>query len=69
MSGLVEVARFGSPVAADLARAYLESCGVHAVVFDANSFGNSEGAMISVRLMVIEEQLDEAREALRDYES
>lgn len=68
MSGLVEVARFGSPLAADLARAYLESFGVHSVVFDANSFGNSEGAMISVRLMVVEEQLGEAREALRDYQ-
>jgi hypothetical protein len=67
VSGLVEVARFGSPMAAELARAFLESYGLEAIVFDANSFGNSEGAMITVRLMVVDEELEEAREALREY--
>ena len=67
MSGLVEAARFGSPLAAELARAFLESYGLHPVVFDSNSFGNSEGAMIAVRLMVVDDELDEATEILREY--
>jgi hypothetical protein len=65
--GLVELARFYTPLQADLARLFVESYGINAVVFDGNSFGNSDGAIISVRLMVSEEQLEDAREALRDY--
>ena len=68
MSGLVEIARFGSPLGAELARAFLESYGLNAVVFDANSYGNSEGAMITVRLMVLDDELEEAREILREYQ-
>ena len=46
---------------------YLESYGVQAVVFDTLSNGYSEGAMVGVRVMVLDEDLDEAREVLRDY--
>ena len=46
---------------------FLESHGVHAVVFDAQSYGYSEGAMVGVRVMVLDEDLDEARRVLLDY--
>ena len=68
MSGLVEAARFNKPFQADLCRMFLESHGIDAVVFDTQSYGYSEGAMVGVRVMVLEEELDEAQQALRDYE-
>ena len=68
MSGLVEAARFNKPFQADLCRMFLESHGIDAVVFDTHSYGYSEGAMVGVRVMVLEEDLDEAQQALRDYE-
>ena len=68
MSGLVEAARFNKPFQADLSRMFLESHGIDAVVFDTQSYGYSEGAMVGVRVMVLEEDLDEAQQALRDYE-
>jgi Putative prokaryotic signal transducing protein len=67
VSGLVEAVRFQSLVQAELARAYLESCGLHAVVFDALNQGYSDGALIGVRLMVLDEELEEALAALGDY--
>jgi hypothetical protein len=69
VSGLVEAARFDKPYQADLCRMYLESHGVHAVVFDALSYGYSEGAMVGVRVMVLDEDLADANDALRGYES
>ena len=68
MSGLVEAARFNKPFQADLCRMFLESHGIDAVVFDTQSYGYSEGAMVGVRVMVLDEDLDQARRALRDYE-
>ena len=68
MSGLVEVARFNWAYQAELARSFLESHGVHAVVFDAQSSAYSDGALVGVRLMVIEEDVEDARNALKDYE-
>ena len=67
MSGLVEVARFVRPYEADLARMFLESYGLTAVVFDTGSQGYADGALVNVRLMVLEEELDEARQALSEY--
>ena len=67
MSGLVEVARFDTPMRAELARMFVESYGLNALVFDGNLYNNSEGALIGVRLMVPEDETDEALEALRDY--
>lgn len=69
MSGLVEVARFLTPMQAELARLFFESRDIDAVVFDTSSFGNLDGAIIGVRLMVLDEDLDDAREALREYEA
>ena len=65
MSEIVEVAHFGMPVDAELAKAYLESYGVQSVVFD----DNAAGYLVSggVRLMVLESDLEEARRLLREY--
>jgi hypothetical protein len=68
VSDLVEAARFDKPYQADLCRMFLESHGVDAIVFDAQSYGYSEGAMVGVRVMVLGEDLAEARQVLRGYE-
>ena len=47
---------------------FLESHGVHAVVFDTQSYTYAEGALVGVRVMVLDEDMDDARTALRDYE-
>lgn len=64
---LVELARYGTRIEADLARLALEAEGIDAVIFDAeaNSFFGG-GGLIGVRLMVLEEELDEAVAILRD---
>jgi hypothetical protein len=63
---LVELARYGTRVEADLARLALDAEGIDAVIFDAeaNSFFGG-GGLIGVRLMVIEEDLDEAAKILK----
>ena len=63
---LVELACYGTRVEADLARLILDAEGIDAVIFDAeaNSFFGGSG-LISVRLMVLEEDLDEAAEILK----
>lgn len=62
---LVELARFPTRVEADLARLNLEAEGIGAVLMDDgmnNVFGG--GGMIDVRLMVLDEDLAEARAIL-----
>ena len=58
---LVELARFETRVEADLARLALEAEGYWAVIFDAetNSFFGG-GGMVEVRLMVLDEERDDA---------
>ena len=58
---LVEVASYGTRVEADLALLALDAEGIDAVVFDAeaNSFFGG-GGLISVRLMVLDEDFEEA---------
>ena len=68
MSGLVEAGRFNWAYQAELARSFLESHGVHAVVFDTQSNAYSDGAMVGVRVMVLDEDLDSARTLLKDYD-
>lgn len=68
MSHLVEAARFDKPYQADLFRLFLESHGMEAVVFDTQSYGYSEGAMVGIRVMVLDEDLKEARKLLREYQ-
>ena len=72
MTDVVEVARFTTRVEADLARLYLESEGVNAVLFDADIhsvYGSLGGIFMPVRLMVLDEDLSEAERLLRDYKS
>ena len=54
MSGLVELARFQTRIAADLARLKLESEGIDAVLFDAETHSIGWGPMMPVRLMVLD---------------
>ena len=68
MTDLVEAARFNWPYQAELFRIYLEQHGVDAVVFDTQSSGYSEGALVGVRVMVLDEDLAESRRLLREYE-
>ena len=68
MSDLVEAARFTWPYQADLFRIFLEQHGLAAVVFDTQSSGYSEGAITGIRVMVLDDDLTEARKLLRDYE-
>jgi Putative prokaryotic signal transducing protein len=71
VSGLVEAARFHSRVEADLARLYLGSSGVEAVLFDTghhSMWGMLGGGFMPIRLMVLDEDLEAAEELLRDYE-
>ncbi len=58
---LVELARFGTRVEADLARLALADNDIEAVIFDAeaNSFFGG-GGLIAVRLMVLDEEAEAA---------
>lgn len=67
MTDVVEAARFPTRVEADLARLYLESEGVEAVLFDAEIQSIDWGPMIPVRVMVLDQDLAEARRVLRNY--
>ncbi len=69
MSGLVEAARFNWSYQAELARAFLDSHGVEAIVFDTQSSGYSDGALVGVRLMVLDDDLDDARKLLEEYDA
>lgn len=69
MSGLVELARYPNRVEADLARLYLEDEGIGTVLFDADIntvFGWFYALVLPVRLMVLDEDLAEARRLLTE---
>jgi hypothetical protein len=58
---LVELARYPSSVAAEIARTFLESHGLGAVTFDGGmNIADSAAFAIPVRLMVLDEDYDEA---------
>ena len=61
---LVELARFDNRIEAELARLNLEADGIDAVLFDAEMNSYGWGPMMPIRLMVIEEDLPEARRLL-----
>ena len=66
---LVELVRLPNGVEAELLRGRLESAGVHAVCFDAGmNIAESVGLMIPVRVMVLDEELAEARALLREFD-
>lgn len=65
---LVELIRLPSGAEAELLRGRLESAGVHAVCFDAGmNIAESVGIMIPVRVMVLDEDLDEARVLIAEF--
>ena len=66
MTDLVEAARFDSRVEADLARLYLGSEGVEAVLFDTEINYFYGGLFMPVRLMVLDEDLGRARQLLAE---
>jgi sensor histidine kinase YesM len=65
VTDLVEAARFSTRIEADLARLYLESEGVEAVLFDAEVNNFYGGLFLPVRLMVLDEDLQQATKLLR----
>ena len=62
---LVEAARFSSSIQADIARLLLEDREIEAVLFD-QGLNYSLGAGMPVRLMVLEEDLEEALQLLSE---
>ena len=66
MTDLVEAARYHNRIEADLARLYLESEGVEAVLFDTEINYFYGGLFMPVRLMVLGEDLEEAKRLLAD---
>jgi hypothetical protein len=66
VTDLVKAARFNTRVEADLARLYLESEGVGAVLFDAEVSYFFGGLFLPVRLMVLDEDLKLARRLLSE---
>ena len=65
---LVELARFNNRIEADLARLYLDSEGIDAILFDAEMNSYGWGPMMPVRLMVLDEDLADATAVLVSYE-
>ena len=64
---LVELRRFSKFVEGEIARTFLASHGVHAVVFDAGlNIIEGGGLATAVRLMVLDEDYDEAARLLRE---
>ena len=61
MSGLVELRRFDTRTEAELTRLFLASAGIEAILFDAEMNSYGWGPMMPVRLMVLDEDLDQAR--------
>ena len=58
---LVELRRFSKRIDGEIARTYLESEGVHAIIFDAGlNILEGGGLATAVRLMVLDEDYDEA---------
>ena len=67
---LVPLATYGTRVEADLDRLALEAEGIDAIIFDAeaNSFFGG-GGLISVRLVVLDEDFERAVQILREDRS
>jgi len=64
---LVELARYPFSMNAEIAKTFLESHGIGAVVFDSGmNIADSAAIAIPVRLMVLDEDLDAARAKLAE---
>lgn len=64
MTDVVEAARFTTRVEADLARLYLASEGIEAILFDTEVNYFYGGLFLPVRLMVLDEDLELAQRLL-----
>ncbi len=62
---LVEAARFDNRIAAELARLNLSAEGIEAILFDAEMHSFGFGPMMPVRLMVDEDDVEDAQAVLR----
>jgi Putative prokaryotic signal transducing protein len=64
---LVELARYPSQMAAEIARTFLESHAIGAVTFDGGmNIADSAAFAIPVRLMVLDEDYEEAAKLLTE---
>jgi hypothetical protein len=63
---LVEIALFHSPLSAEMARGRLAADGIDAVLFDGGLSSLGLGMMAPARLMVEEEDLEDARFVLAE---
>jgi len=61
---LVELARFENRIEAELARLNLQAEGIDAILFDAEMASFGWGPMMPIRLMVLDEDLEAARQLL-----
>ena len=61
---LVEAARFSNSLEAGVALSALHAAGIEGVLFDTEMTWEGMGGLIPIRLMVLDEDLAEAREAL-----
>lgn len=66
MTDLVEAARYNSRVEADLARLYLESEGIEAILFDVQINYICGGLFMPVRLVVLDEDVGLAQRLLAE---
>ncbi|MBA2467519.1 MAG: DUF2007 domain-containing protein [Sphingomonas sp.] len=64
--GLVELARFQTKVEADLVRLRLEANGLHVMLFDEGMNYIGLGSIMPIRLMVLDEEFDEAAALLAE---
>jgi hypothetical protein len=69
VTDLVEAAQYNTRVEADLARLYLQSEGVEAILFDTEINHFYGGLFLPVRLMVLDEDLTAARKLLEESAS
>jgi hypothetical protein len=69
VSDVVEAARYTTRVEADLARLYLASEGVEAILFDTEINYFYGGLFLPVRLMVLDEDLERTRRLLAEKAS
>jgi len=66
VTDLVEAAYYYNRIEADLARLYLESEGIEAVLFDTEINYFCGGLFMPVRLMVLDEDLEQAQRLLAE---
>ena len=66
MSALVELARFQNRTEAELARLNLQAQGIEVVLFNAEMGGLGLGPLLAVRLMVLDEDREQALSLLRE---